>query len=87
MAVTLSDVIQHTPLVVESNSTLAAVIEAMQREGRGTVLVVEAGNLVGMFTERDVLMKVAGRAIDLTRSQVSAFMTRDPINSAGRFRP
>lgn len=29
MAVTLSDVVQHTPLVVESNSTLAAVIEAM----------------------------------------------------------
>ena len=61
--------------MVESNSTLAAVIEAMQREDRGTVLVVEARKLVGIFTERDVLMKVAGHAIDLTRSQVSAFMT------------
>ena len=75
VTVTLNDVIQHKPLVVESNSTLAAVIEAMQREDRGTVLVVEARKLVGIFTERDVLMKVAGHAIDLTRSQVSAFMT------------
>jgi CBS domain-containing protein len=79
VTVTLSDVIQHKPLVVEANSTLAAVIEAMQREDRGTALVVEAGKLVGIFTERDVLMKVAGHAIDLTRSPVSTFMTRDPV--------
>jgi len=79
VTVTLSDVVQHKPLVVESNSTLAAVIEAMQREDRGTALVVEAGKLVGIFTERDVLMKVAGHAIDLTRSQVSTFMTSDPV--------
>ena len=79
VTVTLSDVVQRAPLIVESNSNLATVIEAMQRGERGTVLVVEAGKLVGIFTERDVLMKVAGRAIDLTRSEVSAFMTRDPV--------
>lgn len=76
---TLRDVVQRTPLVVEANSSLATVIEAMQREVRSTVLVVEAGKLVGIFTERDVLMKVAGHAIDLTHSEVSAFMTRDPV--------
>jgi len=77
--ITLSDVVQHKPLLVESNSTLAAVIEAMQRENRGTALVVEMGKLVGIFTERDMLMKVAGHAIDLKLSLVSAFMTRNPV--------
>jgi CBS domain-containing protein len=79
MTVTLSDVVQRKPLFVESNSTLAAVIEAMQREDRGTVLVVQDEKLVGIFTERDVLMKVMGHAVDLTASKVSAFMTRDPV--------
>jgi CBS domain-containing protein len=79
VTITLNDVVQHTPLVVEANSTLAAVIERMQREDRGTVLVVEAGKLVGIFTERDVLMKVAGHPIDLRQSKVSAFMTPDPV--------
>jgi CBS domain-containing protein len=79
VSITLSDVVEHTPLVIEANSSLAAVIEAMQRADRGTVLVVDAGKLVGIFTERDVLMKVAGHPIDLTRSKVSAFMTPDPI--------
>jgi CBS domain-containing protein len=71
VTITLRDVIQHTPLVVESDSSLAVVIEAMQREDRGTVLVVHGGKLVGIFTERDVLMKVAGHAIDLKHSEVS----------------
>jgi CBS domain-containing protein len=76
---TLSDVVQHTPLVVESNASLASVIEAMQNEERGTLLVVESGKLVGIFTERDVLMKVAGHPIDLQSSKVSVFMTSDPV--------
>ena len=44
----------------------------------GCVLVVEAGRLVGIFTERDVLTKVvtAGRDIDTT--PVGEVMTRDP---------
>jgi CBS domain-containing protein len=79
VTVTLSDVVQRKPLLVESDSTLALVIEAMQREDRGTVLVVQDEKLVGIFTERDVLMKVTGHAVDLTVSKVSAFMTRDPV--------
>jgi CBS domain-containing protein len=79
VSITLSDVVAHTPRVVEANTSLAAVIEAMQRVDRGTVLVVEAGKLVGIFTERDVLMKVAGHPIDLRQGKVSAFMTPDPV--------
>ena len=79
VTITLSDVVEHAPLLVEADATLAHVIEAMQRDDRGTVLVVEAGKLAGIFTERDVLMKVAGHAIDLTQNKVSAFMTPDPV--------
>ena len=79
VTITLNDVVQHNPLIVESNASLAAVIEAMQRADGGTALVVEEGKLVGIFTERDVLMKVAGHPIDLKRSEVSTFMTREPV--------
>jgi len=79
VTIKLGDVVEHTPLVVDLNFSLAAVIEAMQRGDRGTALVVEAGKLVGIFTERDVLMKVAGHPIDLAKSKVSAFMTPNPV--------
>ncbi len=79
ITITLGDVVEHTPLVVDINLSLAAVIEAMQRGDRGTVLVVETGKLVGIFTERDVLMKVAGHPVDLTQSKVRDFMTPNPV--------
>jgi CBS domain-containing protein len=79
VTVTLSDVVEHTPLLVEADASLAAVIDSMQRNDRGTALVVEAGKLVGIFTERDVLMKVAGHPIDLMQSKVGDFMTPDPV--------
>ncbi|HZO83366.1 MAG TPA: CBS domain-containing protein [Candidatus Binataceae bacterium] len=76
---TLSDVTTQQPLVVTFNSSLAETIAAMQDEMRSCALVVEFGRLVGIFTERDVLLRVAGHPIDLERTAVSEYMTRDPV--------
>src|SRR5262249_45447085 len=51
----------------------------MQTDRRGCVLLVESGKLAGIFTERDVLLKIAGRDINLDRTPVAAAMTRDPL--------
>lgn len=77
--VTLNDVVKQPPLVVEANTSVAAVIQAMQRDHRGAVLVAESGKLAGIFTERDLLMKVAGQRIDPEHSAVSTVMTRNPV--------
>jgi CBS domain-containing protein len=42
-------------------------------------LVIEAGRLVGIFTERDVLMRVVGRPIDFERTAIRDYMTGDPV--------
>jgi CBS domain-containing protein len=76
---TLGEVETQLPLVLESSTSLAETIRQMQTEHRACVLLVEAGKLAGIFTERDVLMKLAGREIDLNRTQVAAAMTRDPV--------
>jgi len=51
----------------------------MQQETRGCALVVEEGRLVGILTERDLLMRLAGRPIDLARTPVGEYMTHDPV--------
>jgi len=76
---TLADIVTKAPLVVETTDTLAHVIRLMQAERHGCVVAVEAGKLAGIFTERDVLMKIAAHPIDLERTPVSAFMTHDPV--------
>jgi len=70
------------PLVAAPTTTIWECIRIM-REGRhGSVLIVdrEAGEqLVGIFTERDVLLKVWGSGLDINTTPVSRVMTPKPI--------
>lgn len=75
----LSQVVSQPPLMVSASTTLADTIHLMQRERRASVLVMEGDSLVGIFTERDVLMKVAGQPLDIVHTPVSASMTPDPF--------
>lgn len=75
----LSEVVSQPPLTVSASTTLAETIRLMQLERRACVLIIEDGRLAGIFTERDILMKIAGRPLDLTHTPVSASMTPDPF--------
>jgi CBS domain-containing protein len=75
----LSDVVSQPPLMVSASTTLDETIRLMQHERRACVLIVEDGRLAGIFTERDILMKVAGRPLDLIHTPVSDSMTPDPF--------
>jgi CBS domain-containing protein len=50
----------------------------MLEEGVGSVAVCEAGRLIGIFTERDVL-GLAGEGTDLDAVRVGDVMTREPL--------
>ncbi|OFV89487.1 MAG: hypothetical protein A3J75_08130 [Acidobacteria bacterium RBG_16_68_9] len=59
----------------------ASVREAVNKmtEGRvGCVLIEEAGQLAGVFTERDVLCKVVTGNLDVDRTTLEAVMTPNP---------
>jgi signal-transduction protein with cAMP-binding, CBS, and nucleotidyltransferase domain len=60
------------------NATVRQAIELMHQRRLGYILVVEQGRLLGIFTERDVLTKVAGREVDIDRVTVGTLMTTDP---------
>src|SRR5258708_39076996 len=75
----LSEVVSQPPLIVAASSTLGETVALMQRERRACVLIEEHGALAGIFTERDILMKVVGHALDLQRTPITACMTRDPF--------
>lgn len=63
-------------LTVEPSVALAEAARAMHGRGVGAVLVLEAGRLTGILTERDMLRAVAtGHQPD---EPVSEWMTRHP---------
>ena len=59
--------------------TISDAVAEMNRHRVGSVLVLDAGRLVGIFTERDVLRRVVGAGVDPKHSLVSDVMTANVI--------
>lgn len=67
------------PTTVPSATTVLAAAQLMTSQGIGSVLVVDDGALVGIFTERDVLRRVVAEARDPARTAVREVMTGMPL--------
>ncbi|MGZ6135091.1 MAG: CBS domain-containing protein, partial [Myxococcaceae bacterium] len=66
-------------ITVSRDATLEETVQILQREHIGCVLVTgEGGKLVGIFTERDLLSKVALHDLDWKVERVADYMTADP---------
>ena len=50
----------------------------MAENGCGSILVMEGDRLLGIFTERDLLTRVAAAGKSLERTHLREVMTRDP---------
>ena len=67
---------------VSATITIAAAVTEMNRNRVGSVLVVEGGALIGIFTERDVLRRVVGAGIDPKVMRVCDVMTKGVLTVA-----
>jgi CBS domain-containing protein len=65
------------PAAVDPGTSVHAAIERMHGEGLDCLLVESAGRLVGIFTERDAVLKVAGKPAEAF--DVREVMTPDPV--------
>ncbi len=72
----LGDIAQRRETVtIERTATVAQAAEKMARANKGAVLVESSGRLQGIFTERDLLMRVVARGLDPKTSAVESVMT------------
>jgi CBS domain-containing protein len=65
-------------LVAAPESTVREAAELMASRAVGAVLVVERDELLGIFTERDVVFRVVARGLDPDVTRLSEVMTREP---------
>ena len=67
------------PVCLGETATVQEAIERMLARRQAGVLVVDPeGRLTGIFTERDVLTRVAGPGRDARQTALGEVMTRDP---------
>jgi len=66
------------PLAVAPDTPIRDVLNLLVDHEIGCVLIVEDGKPVGVFSERDALIKINSRAAELSTHPVSEFMTANP---------
>jgi CBS domain-containing protein len=77
---TVREVMSTDLVTVEPSTMMIEAVRGMSTARVGSVLVLEDGALVGIFTERDVLRAFAQMHADPARvSPMSKAMTRDPL--------
>jgi CBS domain-containing protein len=64
---------------VEATVTISEAVAEMNRHRIGSIVVLEDGRLVGIFTERDVLRRVVGESISPITMRVADVMTKNLI--------
>lgn len=75
----IGEVLELAPVVsVAPSATVAEAVQTMVTRRVGCLLVTENEELVGLFSERDVLTKVAAAAGTMDQAPISELMTKSP---------
>jgi len=81
-AVSINDPISkiglYEPPAVEIGTSLKNALKLLQAEQKNCILILDNDSLVGILTERDILLKVTGKGYDLSLVTVEEFMTFNP---------
>ncbi len=66
------------PVVVAPEDSIMTAVEKMCDIGVGAVVVVKNGDVVGIFTERDLLTRVVRPGVSTLNTAIAKVMTHNP---------
>lgn len=75
----IADLTLEPPVTASAEETVAEAVTRMRETGHGCVLVETGGRLEGIFTERDLLVRVLRRGLDPAAVRLGRVMTPEPF--------
>jgi len=79
---TIGSMMSTKLVTVDVSQSIYDTIKTMIKKNIHCVVVLSRGELKGIFTERDVLRRVAAKNIDARKTPIKKVMTTDPITMA-----
>jgi len=76
---TVREVMRSELITVHPGTAVMEAAHLMFSGGAGSALVLDAGNLVGIFTERDIMRALARESDAGRSSHVERWMTTGPV--------
>lgn len=68
----------RSPITIDGETSIAQCLQIMQEERIGCLLITEDEQLVGIFTERDIIRRIVGKNLSHEDIDVQDYMTSDP---------
>lgn len=75
---TIRELAVRPPVTVSPNTPVGEVLKRMVDKATGCAIVEESGQPVGIFTDRDVILRLGVNVEKLKSQPISDFMTRNP---------
>ena len=77
---------RRSPVIhaMEPNQTVADAVAVMAEHQVGAVPILEDGELIGIFSERDLLRRVVAPGRSLEKTPLRDVMTSDPVTATTR---
>lgn len=82
---TVHDILErkgHDVVAIDAADTVLSAARRMNERGIGGVVVMDGGTMVGIFTERDVLVRVVAERLDPDATPIRQVMT-SPLVAIG----
>jgi len=73
------ELMTQDPATVDSGATLGEVATLMKQQDCGSIPVVEDGRLVGIVTDRDIVIRAVAAGKDPKTLRVNEVMSADPV--------
>lgn len=80
MPVPLLKLADSPPTTVSPGTSVLAAVDAMREARVGAVAVVEGEQLKGIFTERDLMLRVVAADLEPAATTVGEVMVKDPVS-------
>ena len=71
----------RTVVTLDADATAQDAVRAMRDQKVGAVLVTEAGRIAGIFTERDLMLRVVAAELDPGAARLGDHMTREMFSA------
>lgn len=73
------EIMTREPSTLSPASTIGEAATIMRQDDCGSVPIVEGGRLVGIITDRDIVIRILAGGKDPKTAHVSEAMTADPV--------
>ena len=72
----IGNLVHRNVVSVNQGTTVKEVVRLMEEKNVGSVVVVGGGEVVGIVTDRDILLRVMNKGLNPERSSIDEIMTK-----------